>query len=189
MAHLRQHTIDQAADELCLPIGTLRKWSVIEGAPFTKSGRGKPQKCDPVELAEWAESRNLTGKRGRPKAASTSSDDLGGDDTYWLARWRRAKTLKEEGSVIARSEHMRILSQLAAISVSELRGMPAALAGSLFGRSPEEIQTEIERYVEAICDRLSDPASYAGVQDGGDGDTDVVQPLEEAEEAQTQRVG
>lgn len=186
MAHLRQHTIDQAADELCLPVGTLRKWSVIEGAPFDKSGRGKPQKCDPVELAEWAESRNLTGKRGRPKALSDSIDDLGGDDTYWLARWRRAKTLKEEGSVIARDEHIRILSHLAARSVSELRSMPASMAGALYGLTPQEIERALERFIDGICDRLSDPANYEGDGFSVDGDEEMGEPVEAVQTAQAE---
>lgn len=184
MAHLRQHTIEQAADELGLPVTTLRKWSTYDGAPFDKIGKGKPSKCDPEELTEWAESRNLTGKTGRPKSSPVSADDLGGDDTYWLARWRRAKTLKEEGSVIARTEHVLILSRLAATSASRLRAMPSAIAGALYGRTPQEIEHELERYIESICDDLSNPASYetGGRLDGGDEDVDA--PLAEA--AQTE---
>jgi hypothetical protein len=186
MAHLRQHTIEQAADELGLPVTTLRKWSTYEGAPFDKIGKGKPSKCDPEELTNWAESRNLTGKTGRPKASPLSADDLGGDDTYWLARWRRAKTLKEEGSVIARDEHTRIVSHLAAVSVSELRALPAAMAGSLYGRTPQEIEKELERYIDGICDRLSDPASYDGDGFPGDSDEDMGEAVEAVSEAEAE---
>lgn len=159
----RQHTLREAADELGLPLSTVAEWATLDGAPFNKPGKGKPSRCDPAEIAAWAASRNLTGKPGRPRA--DGGEDI--DSDYWLGRYRKAKALREERSVIPKAEHERLISGLAAAAAAKIRELPAAIAPSLHGLTAQEIEAELESKVGDICDYLSDPGNYE-LRDEGD---------------------
>ena len=160
----RVFTLNEAADDLCIPYSTLISWARADGSPCDRFGGGKPIKCDPEELLKWAESTGRTGKPGRPRRKA-GEDEC--DSDYWLGRYRKAKALREEGLVGLRSEFRSILSALAGAACAKIRAMPVALGPSLFGKTIEEIEVELETYVEDVCQFLSDPANYVGRTEDG----------------------
>lgn len=151
------HTLREAADELGLPLSTIRQWSKREDAPVTRQGPGKPVLCDADELATYADEHGLTGAPGRPRQPRDQNDE---DADYWLMRWRRAKALREEGAVISKDEHFRIVSKLASTAAAKLEDV-TALAPSLVGMSATEIRETLDQTIGSIRGYLADPQNYS----------------------------
>jgi predicted DNA-binding transcriptional regulator AlpA len=154
--HARNITLKEAAEVLGVKYSTIRNWSRRDDAPLSRNRKTKAITCNADELRAWAEALNLTGKVGRPVEA----DDDENSPNYWLGRLRKVKALEAEGAVIAKTDHLYLISNLASTAATKLRKLPSAAAPGCFGKSVQEIEAELERFVQDICADLSDPKQY-----------------------------
>ena len=154
--HARNITLKAAADQLGVKYSTIRNWARRDDAPLTRNRKTKAITCNVDELRTWAQTQKLTGKVGRP----AESDGDENSPNYWLGRLRKVKALEAEGSVISKADHLYLISNLASVAANKLRKLPSAAAPGCFGKSVEEIEAELDRYVDSICAELSDPTKY-----------------------------
>lgn len=149
--------LKEVAKAIGVKYSTIRQWIKHADAPFIREGHPVRIMADPDAVRSWADSRNLTGELGRPEHKQEEGSE---DPQYWLGRLRKVKALEAEGAVISKADHLSLLSNLAATAASKLRKLPVAAAPGCYGKSIEEVEAELDRFVQDICVELSDPNNY-----------------------------
>lgn len=158
----RTKTAQQVAEELGVKLSAIRR-HMMEGAPHTNQGRGRPALFNTMEYAAW---RSKTGKTGRPGRPIRSGDeDLDAaklrKETAMADHWELRNAIQRREMVTV-ADVERLGGEVFRVLAAKLQGLPAGLVPRLEGRTPHEQMSIIGEALRVTVEQFKDDLQNLG---------------------------